>query len=75
MEAIPAVRDAGFDLVSLANNHAGDYGPGRVTLIVVGIHGIPADAGRNAGRKIQTCLVGARLLTRTFGMRQAGRGV
>ncbi len=27
VEAIPLVRDAGFDLVSLANNHAGDYGP------------------------------------------------
>ena len=56
LEAVSGIRDAGIDVVSLANNHASDYGPAALTetldvLAHSGITYIGAGANPTAARR------------------------
>jgi len=62
-EALAGAARAGLDVVGLANNHAGDYGPEALldTLAHARAAGLrPAGAGRDAAEALQPAIVEAR---------------
>ena len=78
LEVVSGIRDAGIDVVSLANNHASDYGPAALTetmdvlahsgVTYIGAGANPAAARRPANRVIKGVKVSLLAYTYRFHM-------